>query len=71
MNDSHEMLLISGNSASCTGDKAGDGEAIALDNNANTFGLSAASPVLAATQDTAAHRGAAKIDAKRTTGRCE
>lgn len=52
MNDSHEMLLISGNSAACTGDKAGDGEAIALDNNANTFGLAAASPVLAATQDT-------------------
>jgi hypothetical protein len=51
MNDSHEMLLISGNSAACTGDKAGDGEAIALDNNANTFGLSQASPVLAATAD--------------------
>jgi hypothetical protein len=51
MNNSHEMLLISGNFASCTGDKAGDGEAIALDNNANTFGLAAATAVLAATQN--------------------
>lgn len=46
MNDSHEMLLISNNRATCTGDKAGDGEAIALDNNANTFGLAAAAPVI-------------------------
>ncbi len=48
MNDSHEMLLISNNAATCTGDKAGDGEAVALDNNANTFGLSAAAPVVKA-----------------------
>ena len=60
MNDSHEMLLISGNSASCTGDKAGDGEAIALDNNANTFGLPAASPVVAATQNSVRIKGALK-----------
>jgi len=52
MNDNQEMLLISHNTASCTGDKAGDGEAVALDNNANTFALAAASPVLAATEDT-------------------
>ena len=52
MNDNHEMLLISHNTASCTGDKAGDGEAVALDNNANTFAFAAASPVLAATEDT-------------------
>ena len=51
MNDNHEMLLISNNTATCTGDKAGDGEAIALDNNANTFGLPAAAPVL----DASAH----------------
>jgi hypothetical protein len=57
MNGNHEMLLISGNSASCTGDKAGDGEAIALDNNGNTFGLPAASPVLAATQNTVRIKG--------------
>lgn len=39
MNNSQEMLLISENNVSCSGDKAGDGEAIALDNNANTFAL--------------------------------
>jgi hypothetical protein len=39
MNDSHEMLLIADNSISCSGDKDGDGEAISLDSNGNTFGL--------------------------------
>ena len=31
-----ESMLLSGNVLSCTGDRAGDGEAIALDNNHNT-----------------------------------
>jgi hypothetical protein len=35
MHDNIEMTLVSGNRASCTGDKAGDGEAIAFDNNHN------------------------------------
>jgi len=39
MNNNQEMLLVSSNSASCTGDKIGDGEAFAYDNNANTFGF--------------------------------
>jgi hypothetical protein len=46
MNNSLEMMLIAQNTATCTGDKAGDGEAIALDNNANTFALDRASRVL-------------------------
>jgi hypothetical protein len=46
MNNNHEMLLVSRNVARCTGDKAGDGEAIAYDNNANTFGLERAETVV-------------------------
>jgi hypothetical protein len=52
MNNSHEMLLVSENTATCTGDLLGDGEAIAYDNNANTFGFAEAQRVLAATTDT-------------------
>jgi len=37
MNNNNEMVLVSENAATCTGDKIGDGEAIAFDNNANTF----------------------------------
>jgi hypothetical protein len=51
MNNNQEMLLISKNSATCTGDKVGDGEAIALDNNSNTFALDAAASVFHATND--------------------
>jgi hypothetical protein len=45
MNNNVEELLISKNKASCTGDKVGDGEALSLDNNANTFGLPSVSKV--------------------------
>ncbi len=45
MNNNQEMLLISDNTVRCSGDKVGDGEAISLDNNANTFALPAASGV--------------------------
>ncbi len=34
-----EEMLVSQNIATCTGDKIGDGEAIAFDSNANTFGF--------------------------------
>jgi hypothetical protein len=51
MNNNQEMLLISNNTATCTGDKVGDGEAIALDNNGNTFALDAAASVIHATGD--------------------
>lgn len=52
MNNNHEMVLVAQNTATCTGDKAGDGEAIAYDNNANTFAFSRAQPVAASTDDT-------------------
>jgi hypothetical protein len=45
MNNNVEALLISRNKATCTGDKIGDGEAISLDNNANTFALPSVSDV--------------------------
>jgi hypothetical protein len=51
MNNSSEMVLISRNTATCTGDKAGDGEAIALDNNANTFAFERAVGVIASGPD--------------------
>ena len=37
MNGSHELMLVAGNTATCTGDKVGDGEAFSYDANANTF----------------------------------
>jgi hypothetical protein len=40
-----EQVLISQNSMTCTGDKIGDGEALAFDNNANTFALTEAAGV--------------------------
>jgi len=49
LNNNQEMMLVSQNAATCTGDKAGDGEAISYDNNANTFGLPRAEVVLRAT----------------------
>jgi hypothetical protein len=48
LNNNQEMVLVSDNTASCTGDKAGDGEAFAFDNNGNTFALDAARTVSAA-----------------------
>ena len=46
MNNNQEMVLVSRNTATCTGDKAGDGEAFAYDNNANTFGFKVAKSVV-------------------------
>ncbi len=48
----HEMLLVSQNSATCTGDKAGDGEAFSYDNNGSTFAFPRAQRVLDATANT-------------------
>jgi Domain of unknown function DUF11 len=39
MHDNVEMMLVSDNKAACTGDKDGDGEAIAYDNNHNRPGF--------------------------------
>jgi hypothetical protein len=52
MHDNVEMMLTSKNTATCTGDKDGDGEAIAYDNNHNRPGFaSLAQPVLSAASD--------------------
>jgi Domain of unknown function DUF11 len=48
MHDNVEMMLVSDNKASCTGDKDGDGEAIAYDDNHNRSGFAdLVRPVLA------------------------
>lgn len=52
-----EELLISANMILCPGDRIGDGEAIALDNNGNTFGLNEAQPALEASTRTVSVRG--------------
>jgi uncharacterized repeat protein (TIGR01451 family) len=55
LHDSVEMLLVSQNSATCTGDKDGDGEGLSYDSNHNRPDfLTLAAPVLAATSDTVA-----------------
>jgi hypothetical protein len=50
-NGEDEMMLVADNQISCPGDKAGDGEAIAFDGNANTFAFEAARVVTAAGPD--------------------
>jgi hypothetical protein len=62
MNDNHEMLLISDNRISCSGDKDGDGEAIALDSNANTYALPRSESVVQATSDSVSVIGPLKSD---------
>jgi hypothetical protein len=52
LNGNQELLLVSRNKATCTGDKVGDGEAIAFDNNGNTFAFDGAATVLDATANT-------------------
>jgi hypothetical protein len=51
MNNNVEETLVSQNTATCTGDKIGDGEAFAFDNNANTFGFADLASVSQATVD--------------------
>lgn len=57
LRNNHEMLLVSRNTASCTGDKTSDGEFLAFDNNQNTFGFAAAQRVLSASPDSVIVRG--------------
>lgn len=58
MRNSHEQLLVSQNTATCTGDKAGDGEAIGYDNNHNTFAFDSARTVAAASPNSVTVPGA-------------
>jgi hypothetical protein len=51
LSDNVEETLVSQNSATCTGDKIGDGEAFAFDNNANTFAFGDVASVSQATAD--------------------
>jgi hypothetical protein len=48
-NNNVEEVLVSQNTATCTGDKIGDGEAISFDNNTNTFAFTGAASVVRAT----------------------
>jgi hypothetical protein len=52
LSGSHEYLLVAANRISCSGDKDGDGEAIAFDGNADTFAFRAAPAIAAADTDT-------------------
>jgi hypothetical protein len=49
MNNNLEEILVARNTASCTGDKLGDGEAFSFDNNANTFAFTRLATVTHAT----------------------
>jgi hypothetical protein len=48
-NNNVEEVLVSQNTATCTGDKIGDGEALAFDNNLNTFAFTRVPTVVRAT----------------------
>jgi hypothetical protein len=52
LNNSQEMSLVADNVATCTGDKLGDGEAIAYDDNGNTPAFGQAMTVQNATEAT-------------------
>lgn len=53
----HEEVLVSQNTVLCSGDKDGDGEAIAFDGNSNVSALSTAQPVLAASANSVTVQG--------------
>jgi len=50
MNGNLDEVLVAQNTATCTGDKIGDGEAIAYDNNGNTFAFATIPTVANATR---------------------
>ena len=51
MNGNHELLLVSDNHISCSGDKVGDGEAVSFDGNGDTFAFNGAQKITAAGTD--------------------
>ena len=48
LNNNQEMMLVSHNTVTCSGDRIGDGEAFSYDDNTNTTAFDDARPVLAA-----------------------
>jgi hypothetical protein len=52
MNNNDELVLVAQNQISCSGDKAGDGEALSFDGSGNYFAFNGTPPVTAATADT-------------------
>jgi hypothetical protein len=58
MSGNHEMMLVSNNKATCTGDKIGDGEAFGFDGDVNSMGFGSARPVSGATPLSVAVQGA-------------
>jgi hypothetical protein len=65
-NNNMEEILVSQNTATCTGDKIGDGEAFAFDNNANTSGFGTLPVVV---QSTAGSVAVSALLAKRQHNR--
>ncbi|HVO47238.1 MAG TPA: hypothetical protein VMT29_12970 [Steroidobacteraceae bacterium] len=51
MEGNHEFALVADNHIQCSGDKAGDGEALAFDGNGNTSGFERAEPISGAGAD--------------------
>ena len=51
LRNNQEMVLVSNNIATCTGDKTGDGEALAFDNNHNHFAFNEIRPVVLSKSD--------------------
>ncbi len=51
MNNNHEFLLVAANRITCSGDKAGDGEALGFDGNGDTWAFDHAQRVTAAGSD--------------------
>jgi len=68
MDNDIEKVLVSQNTATCTGDKIGDGEAFAFDTNANTFAFKHAEAVVRAT--TSSVDVARRSPQDRTTATC-
>ena len=57
MKASHVFELISENRISCSGDKAGDGEALSFDGNGNTYAFNGARPIAMANADSVTASG--------------
>ena len=62
MNNNDEQLLVAQNRISCSGDKAGDGEALSFDGSGSHTAYNGTPPVTAATADTVTLRGAVYLE---------